>query len=78
MRSPRRRWGVCLFTGLRAGGGIGDILTVPINIVNGTSMDTWQYLGLRAIFDLLFFIMIRSAIRARLQCKSANGALTRA
>ena len=48
-----------MVTGLRAGGGIGDILTVPINIVNGTSLDTWQYLGLRAIFDLLFFIMIR-------------------
>jgi hypothetical protein len=51
---------VCVWAGLRAGGGVGDILSVTIPI-NQTD-ERWAYLGPRAIYDLLFFIMVRVSI----------------
>jgi len=45
------------WSGLRTGGGAGDMLPLPPDVLL-THEDTFQYMGLRALYDLTFFIII--------------------
>ena len=47
--------GAC--SGLRTGGGAGDMLPLPPDVLL-THEDTFKYMGLRALYDLTFFIII--------------------